>query len=58
MPVGYTVVIKGIQYWDSTTNQFDPSCGSNDHTGFQLVTLTATGPNGLAESLSFGLRQP
>lgn len=57
-PAGYTVVIQGIQYWNGSTNSFDASCGPNDMTGFQLVTLSVTAPNEISDTLSVGVRQP
>ena len=68
-PTGYTVVIVGSQIWNGATNAFDPptpttnptQCSSNPNesqSGFQLLTLEATAPNGLTDTLSLGLRQP
>lgn|SRR5487761_1355635 len=57
-PAGYTVGFTSVEYWDSVTNQFDPSCGANDHTGYQLLTTRATAPSGVAETISFGVRSP
>ena len=58
-PSGYTVVISGIQYWNSSTNGFDATYSAAvDNTGYQLLTLRATAPSGATETLSVGLRSP
>jgi len=58
-PPNYLVVFKSVQYWDSANDQFDStSCGSNDHTGYQLLTVTGTAPSGVTETISFGVRAP
>jgi len=57
-PPNYSVAFKTIQYWDSATGQFDTSCGPNDHTGYQLLTITGTAPNSVTETISFGVRSP
>jgi len=56
-PSGYKVVFTGIQYWNGSTDQFDASYISPaDETGYQLLTLRATAPSGVSETLSVGLR--
>ena len=65
-PAGYTTSITAIQYWNSSTNAFEPSttssaaCSGNtkDHSGFQLLTLTATAPHGIVKTLQIGVRAP
>ena len=60
-PAGYSVTFSSIQYWNSSTQQFDPAgspCGSNDQSGFQLLTIQVTGPNAAGDMLSFGVRSP
>ena len=54
---GYTVVITGIQYWNSSTNTFDVSyIAPADTSGYQLLTLKATAPTGASETLTVGVR--
>ena len=56
-PSGYTIVISGIGYWNSSTDQFDSSyVAPSDTSGYQLLTLKATAPSGASETLSVGLR--
>ena len=56
-PAGYTVVVVGIKYWNSSTGQFDSSyTAPADTTGYQLLTLKAIAPNGVSETLSVGVR--
>jgi type II secretory pathway pseudopilin PulG len=63
-PTGYSIRISGISYWDSATNQFDAvsstacQANPNDQTGFQLLTFSATAPNGVSQTLSVGVRAP
>jgi hypothetical protein len=68
LPAGYTVVIQGIEYWNginafdsisSTLCASEPANQLDDRTsGLQLLTLEATAPNGVTETLSVGVRQP
>jgi type II secretory pathway pseudopilin PulG len=64
LPAGYTVGISGIQYWNDVNNKFvndsSAACQSNanDQSGFQLLTMQVTAPNGVVETLSMGVRQP
>lgn len=66
VPSGYIVQLTGIQYWNSSTDQFDAtsvdstSCLANpsDQTGYQLLTLTGTAPNGVSQTLRLGVRKP
>lgn len=60
-PVGYTIGISSIQYFDRAASQssstpWDGAC--TNPTGLQLVTLSATGPNHTAQTLEVGLRPP
>ncbi|HAM01854.1 MAG TPA: hypothetical protein DCQ30_06450 [Acidimicrobiaceae bacterium] len=54
-PPGYsaTVNFKSIQYWNSVTDAFDVTCSD-----YQLLTITATAPSGVSETISFGVRSP
>ena len=55
----YSVVVLNIKYWNDSTNRFDATCSAlGDQSGFQLVTLQATAPNGVTEPLSVGVRTP
>lgn len=63
LPTRYTVKIQSIQWWNKETNTFDSPptpCAANDniHIGFQLITLQSTAPNGVASTLTIGVRQP
>lgn len=59
-PSGYSVNFTGIQYWNGSIDQFEASNAAcnvpTDQTGFQLLTIQATAPNGSAEVLSFAVR--
>ena len=59
IPTGYTVSINLITYWNGTSFQDTnkTGCSSQDMTGVQLVTLSATGP-GARQTLSFVVRNP
>ncbi|HEV3214011.1 MAG TPA: hypothetical protein VGZ03_11515 [Acidimicrobiales bacterium] len=63
-PTGYTVAIKGIEYWNSTTSQFDSvssaACQANpqDQSGFQLLILKATDPHNGSQLIELGVRTP
>lgn len=58
-PAGYTVVITGIEYWNSSTDTFDSFYSSPaDTSGYQLLTLEATAPTGANETLAVGVRSP
>lgn len=56
--VHYSVVILGIEFWDTSTNSFGANCNPLDQSGFQLVTFQATAPNGVTAPLSVGVRTP
>jgi prepilin-type N-terminal cleavage/methylation domain-containing protein len=57
-PTGYNVTISKIQYWSWTARGFvDPATCKSD-SGLQLITLTASGPSGLTQQLSFVVRNP
>jgi type II secretory pathway pseudopilin PulG len=56
VPAGYNVTITGIQYW--TAAGFVDSSACQSDTGLQLITLTASGPSGLTQQLSFVVRNP
>lgn len=64
LPAGYSVVVTGIQYWNSTTGKFEPSSVGSatclatpaDQSGYQLLTLVGRAPNGVSDRLSFGVR--
>lgn len=47
--------IVGIRYWNNTTHGFDSPCQAGDE---QLLTLGATAPNGITQTLTIGLRSP
>jgi type II secretory pathway pseudopilin PulG len=56
-PAHYTVGLASIQYWNGVTMSFDTACGVNDHTGYQQLTFTATGPNGFTQSMLVSVRR-
>ena len=55
---GSTVQISSISYWNSSTSAFEATCGPNDNTGIQLVTLKATGPSGVTDTLQMVITNP
>lgn len=56
-PQGYTVGFTEIGYWNSSSDKFDQgTCGAGDHTGYQMLTITAAAPSGVSETISFGVR--
>jgi hypothetical protein len=55
---GSTVQISSISYWNNSTSVFDSSCGPNDNSGIQMVTLQATGPTGVTDSLQIVITNP
>ena len=64
-PAGFSVAITGIEYWNTSTNQFDnvsaatcSQANSPDQSGFQLLTLKATAPGGVSQILQIGVRSP
>ena len=63
-PSGYNLTVTGIQYWNSNSSQFvtdtSSSCQANpnEQTGYQLLTLSGTAPNGVSASLSVAVRSP
>lgn len=73
-PTGYTVSITGVECWNPTLNAgaggFDPNCsdlngvanvstcGPNDTSGMQRVTVTAVDPSGYRVNLSSVVRNP
>jgi type II secretory pathway pseudopilin PulG len=60
LPTGYAIAFTNAQYWSTATNGFvtHAACAPASQSGFQLLTVTATGPQGNATSLSFGVRAP
>jgi type II secretory pathway pseudopilin PulG len=62
VPAGYDVKISNIKYWWSTSagvaGEFVDSATCQSDTGRQLITLTASGPSGLTQQLSFVVRNP
>lgn len=66
VPAGYGVQLTSIQYWNSSTDQFEATsvvgtdclANSNDQSGYQLLTFTGTAPNGVSQTLSVGVRKP
>jgi Tfp pilus assembly protein PilV len=56
----YKVQISAIEYWDGSTTPpgFDTSCNANDDTGIQMITLVATAPDNVTDSLSFVVTSP
>jgi type II secretory pathway pseudopilin PulG len=56
IPSGFAVSISSIAYWNGSTFDY-PSCGADDRTGVQLVTLSATGPR-VKQTLNFVVRNP
>jgi type II secretory pathway pseudopilin PulG len=56
VPAGYNVTITKIKHW--TAAGFVDSFACVSDTGLQLITVTASGPSGLTQQLSFVVRNP
>jgi type II secretory pathway pseudopilin PulG len=58
---GTSVGISSLQWWNSSNLGWDPSTGScltQDQSGIQQITLTATAANGVSDQLSFIVTYP
>ncbi len=63
VPAKYSVSITAVAPWNNSTLAFDtngcPTTGTNyDATGLQRLTLTATGPSNVQESMTIVVRNP
>jgi type II secretory pathway pseudopilin PulG len=67
LPAGYTVTFTSIQYWNGSTEKFDPPappwgspnvCPATDQSGYQLLTVQGIAPSGAAATMSFAVRAP
>jgi type II secretory pathway pseudopilin PulG len=57
-PPSYPMTVTfTVQYWNKNGSAFDDTCGPNDMTGVQLITLRASG-SGATQTLSFVVRNP
>ena len=57
----YSIDISSIGWWNKVKSQFDAAptlCGPNDDTGVQLITIQASAPNRVSDSLSFVVTDP
>jgi type II secretory pathway pseudopilin PulG len=58
VPAGWSSpYIVGIKFWDNTTGAFD-SASTCQPSDYQLLTLGASAPNGVSQTLTVGLRNP
>lgn len=61
---GYTVTITGVEPWNSTSASWDSACPvitsapNADANGLQRVTITATGPTNLSDTVQIIVRNP
>ena len=55
---GFSVQISSIAYWNNFTSAFETSCGANDHSGIQMITLNATASSGVSDSLQIVVTDP
>jgi Tfp pilus assembly protein PilV len=58
---GYHVGIASVAWWNDSTQQFDSSptaCTPDDSSGIQMITLTATAPNNVSDTLSTIVTDP
>jgi Tfp pilus assembly protein PilE len=59
---GYTVALNSIGWWNTSTAAFDNStsatCSPNDDSGIQMITVQATAPNDVGDTLSFIVTDP
>ena len=60
MPSGYAVFFtpSSALYWSSSGPVDYGDCNPATQTGFQLLSVTATGPKGVTQTLQFGVRTP
>jgi type II secretory pathway pseudopilin PulG len=61
VPAGYDVKISNIKYWSTSAGVaggFVDSATCQLDSGLQLITVTASGPSGLTQQLSFVVRKP
>jgi hypothetical protein len=54
---GYTLT-TAVEYWDTSTDVFDSTCGANNDTNIQLLNLVATAPSNVSDTLSFVVVNP
>jgi type II secretory pathway pseudopilin PulG len=54
---GGTLAVSAIQYWNKTTSAFAATCVAGSTTP-QLITVTATGPGNVTDTLDFVVADP
>jgi len=57
----YSIKISSIGWWNKVTSKFDVAptpCTANDDTGIQSITIQASAPNHVSDTLSFVVTDP